>query len=298
MKENRTLLAEFRRKSVLFSLACLALVCSLAAQNPSPATPPASSAPSFDVATIKPHEGIVSVSGLIKRPDGLKIAASSLSDMIVSAYSVRSEDQVSGGPGWLTSDRYDIEAKLSSEDAAEFQKLGQEEMKTRRAQMLRALLEDRFKLQVHLITKDVPIYELVVAKGGPKLQDAATDTDEHVRKGPDGKPITGVMLYFNDHLTAEGYSVGSLANMLSQPFSGLGRPVIDKTDLTGAYNFTLNWSPQMKSVLPGAVATADAPADDAPSIFTAIEELGLKLQPATGPEKIVMVDHVERPSEN
>ena len=129
------------------------------------------------------------------------------------------------------------------------------------------------------------------------MKDAATDTNDQLRKGPDGKPITGVMWFFPDHLTAQGYSISSLVNMLSQPSTGLGRPVIDKTGLTGAYNFTLDWSPQMKSG-PGGLAIASAPSEDAPSIFTAIQELGLKLQPATGQEQIVVIDHVERPSAN
>ena len=290
--------SELRHKSLSLAL-ILTFASALTAQDaPAPTPPSASYVPSFDVSTIKPHEGMISVSGLINKPDGLQVAAATLSDMIVSAYSVRSDDQISGGPAWVKTDRYDVEAKLGADDAAEFQKLGPKEMSARRAQMLRSLLEDRFKLQVHVVTKDVPIYELVITKGGPKLKDAATDTDEHLRKGPDGKPINGVMWFLSDHLTAQGYAIGSLANLLSQPFSALGRPVVDKTGLTGSYNFTLNWSPQMKSVLPGAVATAAAPPDDAPSIFTAIEELGLKLQPATGPEKYVVIDHVERPSEN
>jgi uncharacterized protein (TIGR03435 family) len=286
------------RKAMLLATACIAFACSLAAQTaPAPARPPAFSTSSFDVATIKPHEGILTITGLINRPDGLRAAADTLADMMTSAYGVRTEDQVSGGPEWVKSDRYDVEAKMSAEDAAEFQKLSPDAMKERRRQMLRALLEDRFHLQTHFVTKEIPAYELVVAKGGPKLKDAATDTDEHVRKGPDGKPIAGVMWFLKDTCTAQGYTIASLANMLSQPFAGVGRPVLDKTGLTGTYNFTLDWSPQMKA-MPGGAATASAPSEDMPSIFTALQELGLKLQPATGPEKIVVIDHVERPSEN
>lgn len=278
---------------LLLAAACIAFTSPLTAQNGPPPVP----AFSFDVATIKPHEGVVSVSGLMNKPDGIYAPATTLSDMIISAYGVRSEDQVLGGPAWVKIDRYDVEAKLSAEDAAEFQTLSSSEKSERRAQMLRSLLEDRLKLQAHLVTKDVPIYELVVAKGGPKLKDAANDTDEHIRKGPDGKPIAGVMWFLKDGLTAQGYTISSLAQFLSQPFSGVGRPVIDKSSLTGTYDFKLAWSPQMNSVLPGALATAAAP-EDAASIFTAIQDLGLKLQPATGPEKMIVIDHVERPSGN
>lgn len=130
------------------------------------------------------------------------------------------------------------------------------------------------------------------------MKDASTDTSDLVRKGPDGKPITGVMWFLKDSSTAQGYSMGALTNLLSQPFAGVGRPVVDKTGLTGAYDFTLEWSPQMKSVLPGGAASPSASSEDALSIFTALQELGLKLQPGTGSEQTVVIDHVERPTEN
>jgi uncharacterized protein (TIGR03435 family) len=288
---------KLHRKSLFLAL-MFTLAPGLAAQDlPAPNPPPASATHSFDVATIKPHEGILTITGLINRPDGLRAAADTLADMMTSAYGVRTEDQVSGGPEWVKSDRYDVEAKMSAEDAAEFQKLSPDAMKERRRSMLHALLEDRFHLQTHFVTKEIPTYDLVVAKGGPKVKDAATDTNGQLRKGPDGKPISGVMWFFGDHLAAQGYSMGSLVNMLSQPSSGLGRPVIDKTSLTGTYNFTLAWAPGIKAG-PGGLAIAAAPSEDMLSIFTALQELGLKLQPATGPEKIVVIDHVERPSEN
>jgi uncharacterized protein (TIGR03435 family) len=292
------LLREFRCKRLLLASACALFASPLVAQDSQVSTSPSSSPSySFDVATIKPHEGIISVSGMMNRPDGLNASAATLSEMIVFAYGARSDDQVSGGPAWIKTDRYDVEGKISAYDAAAFQKLSPDAMKERRRQMLRALLEDRFRLKVHLVTKDVAVYDLVVAKGGPKMKDAATDTDEHVRKGSDGKPISGVMWFLKDSMSAQGYSMGSLANMLSQPYAAVGRPVVDKTGLTGGYNFTLDWSPQMKAG-PGGPAIATTPSEDAPSIFTALQELGLKLQPTTGPEQTVIIDHVERPSEN
>jgi len=298
-KEDRMLLPEFLSKCLFLATACAIPASPLVAQNPQAPAPPATSSPhSFDVATIKPHQGITSIVGLNSRPDGINASAATLSEMMVFAYRVRTEGQVSGGADWGKIDRYDVEAKMSAEDGAEFQKLSSDEMKERRAQMLRTLLEDRFHLQTHFVTKEVPTYELIVAKGGPKMKDAATDTNDHMRMGQDGKPLAGTMWFLKDSSTAQGYAMGALANFLSQPFAGVGRPVVDKTGLTGTYNFTLDWSPQMKSVLPGAVGSLSAPSEDAPSIFTALQELGLKLQPATGPEKIVVIDHVERPSEN
>lgn len=294
-KEDRMPHSELHRKGLLLAAACAIFATPFAAQN----TPPPASTPAFDVATIKLHEGIVSITGLINRPDGINASAASLTEMIAFAYGLRSDDQVSGGPAWVKSDRYDMEAKMGVEDAAAFQKLSPDAMKERCRQMLRALLEDRFHLQTHLVTRDVPVYELIVVKGGPKMKDAATDTNDQLRKGPDGKPLAGFMQFFqNGSSIAQGYSMTALANLLSQSFSGVGRPVVDKTELTSTYNFTLGWSPQMKSVLGGGPATVSTSSEDAPSIFTAIRELGLTLQPATGSEQIVVIDHVERPSAN
>ena len=106
------------------------------------------------------------------------------------------------------------------------------------------------------------------------------------------------MQFSKESSTAQGYTMGALASLLSQPFTGVGRPVIDKTGLTATYNFTLDWSPQMKSAMPGGPAALSASSDDAPSIFTALQDLGLKLQPAMGPEQTIVIDHVERPTEN
>jgi len=285
--------SELHRKFLFLAVAGMTFTTVLAAQS----APNTIHAPAIDVATIKPHEGMLTVTGMINRPDGIRASADTLAEMMTYAYGLRTEGQVSGGPEWVRSDRYDIEAKMSAEDAAEFQKLNSDAMKERRREMLRSLLEDRFHLQTHVITKAVATYELVVTKGGPKMKDAATDTSAQLRKDKDGKPIAGVMWFLGDHMLAQGYAMGPLVSMLSQPSSGLGRPVIDKTGLTGSYNFTLDWAPGFKAG-PGGLAVAAAPSDDAPSIFTALQELGLKLQPATGTEQIVVIDHVERPTAN
>lgn len=168
-------LPELCSQRLPLAAACVLFASSLMAQT-TPPPPTEAPAPTFDVATIRPHEGILTVTGLIIRPDGIRAAADTLTDMMTSAYSVRTEDQVSGGPAWVKSDRYDIEAKMSADDTAAFQKLSPDAMKERRRQMLRTLLEDRFRLQTHIVTKEIPVYELVVTKGGPKMKDAANDT--------------------------------------------------------------------------------------------------------------------------
>ena len=175
------------------------------------------------------------------------------------------------------------------------QKLSPAETKARRGVMLQALLAERFKLKVHPETRQAPVFELVVAKGGPRLKDAATAADPPLGKGEDGKPLAGFYQKTGSTEVAQGESTKALADFLSQPFSGLGRPVVDKTALSGAYNFTLNWVPHFDRVLPGG---SSASPEEADSLFEALQQIGLRLQPATGPIDIIVIDHVELPTEN
>jgi uncharacterized protein (TIGR03435 family) len=216
--------------------------------------------------------------------------------LIHAAYGHSISDQVSGGPDWAKADLFDMQAKMSEADIAGMQKLSSADATARRQLMLQALLAERFKLKVHSETKQVPVFELVVAKGGPKLKDAATDTNPNLERGKDGKPLDA-FLPRNDTSVAQGVSMKSLAMVLSAPFAFIGRPVIDKTGLTGTYDFTLNWSIQRPTLVNG-VGTYLTPSDDAPSIFRALQEVGLKLQPATGPIEIIVIDHAEHPTEN
>jgi len=184
---------------------------------------------------------------------------------------------------------------MSEADVAEMKTLSPADAKAHRQQMMQALLAERFKLKVHSETRQVPVFELVVARSSPKLKDAATDTSD-LRKDRNGKPVTGI-LFQGDTSLVQGESMQSFATFLSAPFAAVGRPVLDKTGLTGTYNFTLNWSAQPAHMVNG-VGTYSTPSDDAPSIFTALQELGLKLQPGTGPIEIIVIDHVEKPTEN
>jgi uncharacterized protein (TIGR03435 family) len=260
----------------------------------------AAPAPAFDVATIKPHAAGARVSwmGVQETPDGLTGSMTTLTMLMQYAYGLRNENQVFGVPDWARADRYDIQAKMSEADVAEIKGLSPAEGKARRQLMLRALLAERFQLKTHPDTKQVPVYELVVAKGATKLKDAATDTNPQLGMGKDGKPWTGIR-FMKDTSVAQGYSMSSLADLLSAPFAGVGRPVVDKTGLTGTYDFTINWSVYTAQVVvQNGVATGSAAGDDAPSIFGALKEIGLKLQPATGAIDTVVVDHVEKPTEN
>ncbi len=179
----------------------------------------------------------------------------SLQSLIWFAYGVE-DYRISGGPKWLTTDKFDVIYKPSGPQA----KL-----------MLRTLLAERFKLAVHTETRQMPVYALVVAKGGPKMEKA----DAPGGSGGGPAMIQGTM------------EMSTLAdNYLS---STLRRRVIDQTGLTGAYKLSLKWTPDDKTV------TDNSP----PSLFTAIQEqLGLRLESTKGPVEILVIDHAEKPTEN
>jgi uncharacterized protein (TIGR03435 family) len=168
--------------------------------------------------------------------------------------------------------------------------------------MIQALLADRCKLTVHHETKELSEYVLVIAKNGPKLQEAnLNDTYPNGFKGPNGASGAGMMRMSPDHLTAQAVSMTGLVAMLSMQ---LGATVVDKTGLTGKYDFTVKWAPDMSQspIVGGAGAGPGAPPPpdtSAPSLFTALEEqLGLRLESQKGPVDIIVIDHVEPPSEN
>ncbi len=296
----------FPRKSLLLTAAPIALACPMlfaqansapgAASSPTPTTSatPAPT-PAFDVATIKPHPGMLTMTGVMNAADGVDGSAATLSMLVEYAYELRSDDQVSGGPDWAKTDRFDVQARMGEVDIAAIEKLSPAEKKARLRLMMQALLEERFKLKVHSATKQVPVYNLVVAKDGPKLADAATDTSDHLLRGKDGKPLPGFLSWSTGKIVAQGFPTKNLADFLSQPMCALGRPVMDKTGLAGTYNFTLDWTPPHPGVRFGAESDS-ASSEDAPSIFAALGDVGLKLQPSTGPIDTIVIDHVERPT--
>jgi len=263
---------------------------------PGAALPPladASPTHSFEVATIKPfQQGAHKFFGIVITPDGVNASGASLAMLVRYAYGLQTADQVSGVPDWAKTDQFDVQAKMSAADIAEVQKLSYEEGTARLKQMLQTLLAERFKLKVHSETKQVPVYELVVAKGGSKLRDAATDPNPPLGKRADGKLATGIR-FLKDTAIVQ-MSLTSFVSFLSQPVARVERPVLDKTGLIGTYDFTLNWSVYSN----GAGSSPGSPEDNTASIFGALQEVGLKLRPAIGPIDIIVIDHVEQPSEN
>ena len=280
---------------------CTAILSACAIFQPSVAaqalSPPKAIA--FDVASIKPiatggrpTHGWV---GVQPRPDGVQAAFQTLPDLLCYAYgykSLRFDGQISGLPAWAATQRYDIEAKMSPADLAEFQKLSKDEQEQQRQAMMQSLLTDRFHMTLHRGSKEVPVYELAIAKGGIKMQDAATDPNPPLKKGDDGKPLPGVR-WLEKTSVWQAQSVKSLADMLSMPAAFVGRPVVDRTGLSGTYDFALDWS-----VYSAKAAASDSPTNDVPSIFTAVGEIGLKLQPATASMETLVIDHADPPTEN
>jgi uncharacterized protein (TIGR03435 family) len=207
------------------------------------------------------------------------------------------DNRISGEPGW-TSDKFDVEAKMDEEAAAAFQKLPQDQQATQRQLMLQSLLADRCKIKVHHETKELRIYELVVAKGGFKLKEAdPNNTYANGIKGPEGHPRAGLMMVQGGTITGQAIPISRLAAQLA----GLVHSqVVDKTGLAGKYDVTLKWTPDEggRVTMPGAGGTTP-PDDSGPSIFTAVQEqLGLKLVSTKGPVDTIVIDHIERPSEN
>ncbi|HYL39521.1 MAG TPA: TIGR03435 family protein [Bryobacteraceae bacterium] len=240
----------------------------------------------FEVATIKPNAEKDNRFMMPGGPQGgtYKATGVTLKMLIMYAYGVRAAFQVAGGPSWIGTERWDIQAKVAGETPV---------TRDQFLQMLRDLLEDRFQLKARRESKEMPVYELVVAKNGPKLT-------PHTGGAP--KPEDRIRIRYGSLQFRQGTPAG-LAFQLSVQ---LGRTVIDKTGLTGEYDFNLEWAPEPgQGGLEGIGLPPDpnlplAPADpNRASIFIAIQEqLGLHLESQKGPVEMVVIDSVEKPSAN
>jgi bla regulator protein blaR1 len=295
---------DFSRKLLLTMAALMApvvpvvfgLVKATPGRAESQAGSAAVSAPAFEVVSITPTNADRGRVAFAYTPDGLMAKNVPLQLLLREAYAV-SDDRISGAPSWVKSDKYDIQAKVNRAVTAELQKV-----RFDRRLILQPLLADRFQLRVHSEIKDLPVYSLVVAQNGPKLRAAKVDdSGPNGSKGPHSLRVTG-----NGQIAAQGIPLALLVRWLSEQIS---HTVVDKTGLTGAYDFTLQWTPDATEAQtpmfnvtqPGQQGTAGAPAPQAsgPSIFTAIEEqLGLELKSQEGPVPVLVIDHVERPAEN
>jgi len=261
--------------------------------------------PTFEVATIRLNRSGDLRAGALFRPGRFVTRAATINLVIALAYNVYPL-KIFGGPNWVTSERYDIQAKESDATAEELRKLPPEQAMEKQALLLQSLLADRFQLKLTRGTKELPAYALVVAKNGPKLQEAKpVDTPTDAPSAPGGHPHGPMMRMGRGELNGQGVGLGFLASVLSQQ---LGRQVLDQTGLKGNYDLALKWTPDqgegmmMGGPPPGGGPPPDgAPPPDAsgPSIFTALQEqLGLRLEATKAPADVLTIDHVEKPSEN
>lgn len=245
----------------------------------------------FDTVTVKPSDPAKQHLALYwRQPDGLKWDGVTLREMIANAYGVSRivKGQIEGGPDWMGSRAFDINAKVDAETFARWSKMTQAPVDEERRSMMRSLLADRFHFKFHHETREMPALVLRVAKSGSKLQPPQPEHDL-----PADVPPSRINFFGHGHMEGHSALMSNLARSLAGEPEIAGRPVVDKTGLTGGYDFTLRWTPDN----PGA-APAD-PSAQWPSLFTAVEEqLGLKLTPEKQPIDIIVVDSVEMPSEN
>jgi bla regulator protein blaR1 len=240
--------------------------------------------PAFEVASIKPSDPNDQRFMIGSQPGGRFTANANLKLLIGVAYDVRNH-QISGGPTWMDTAKFEITAKADSLAALPPGPANGTQMRL----MLQSLLEDRFKLKLHRETRQEQVYELVVPPGGSKMKvaaDAGPGGRQGMRMGP-------------GQLTGTAAPIAILINTLSQQ---LGRSVIDKTGLNGKYDFTLTYTPdagQSGAYGPPGPDVPPPPDPNGPSIFTAIQEqLGLRLESTKGPVDVLVIDRAEKPDAN
>jgi uncharacterized protein (TIGR03435 family) len=240
----------------------------------------------------------------VRSPDRLDVNCATVASLIQRAYGSRSPVRVSGGPAWIETERYRIDAKAE----------GPESQETMNGPMLQALLEDRFRLKIRRESKEVPVYEMTVSKGGPKLKrttEGECEPDDakifsasaagKERPKPCGisfgrkKDAPGIV-----SATTRGMSLGVFADSLGRL---MDRPVIDKTGISGTFSLYLEFVPDEST--PGLLGRPvlappeGAAPEPGPSMISALQQyLGLKLEPAKGSRDVLVIEHVARPSEN
>ncbi len=209
--------------------------------------------------------------------DGVIMSGMRARSLVMGAYGLITDDQLSGLPAWADRDQFDIQAKMDTDTAEAFKKLSKKEKDRQSDLMLQAVLAERFNLKIRRETKEIPVYALVIAKGGAKLKEtpASTPMGYTMNSGSNGQVLNG-----------HGIEIESLVYGLS---GNVGRLIVDKTGLTGKYDMDLKWSSE------------DSPGtgDSGPSIFTALQEqLGLKLESTKAPVETIAVEQIEKPSPN
>lgn len=256
----------------------------------------------FEVASVRPTSSTDGRALLQATPGRLALRNLAPRRLILIAYDIQ-DTQLAGDPSWIDSDHYDIVAKAD----------GNPSVQQMEGPMLRALLEERFRLALHRETRQLPVYKLSVGKSGPKFQPTKEGScTPYVTSAPppitrQGEPLPNLCGFrrtaadpANRILDGQGITMSYLATTLSRTYiSTLGRNVIDGTGLTGMFDIYLKWAIDPPTTTPGDAGNATPPDLAGPSIFTAVQEqLGLTLEPTKGPVEVLVIDHIEKPSGN
>ncbi len=254
---------------------------------------PRDAMPSFEVATIKPWTPPAPAAtpppvkyvpvGATPPISDRALFTGEIQFLIESAFglSIGSENRIVGGPGWIRdqAQRYQINAKIAAGDYAAMQKLSSAEQRKQVSWMQQSLLADRFQFAAHIETRQMPRYALMVAAGGSKLEPAQDDRS------------LMSLAAVGQHVELKAAAI-SIEELAQSPFVRMDqRQIVDKTGLQGKFSFTLKFT--------NGMAGARLDATDAPDLPTALQEqLGLRLVPETGLVEVLVIDRIERPSEN
>jgi uncharacterized protein (TIGR03435 family) len=260
---------------------------------------PATPLPSYEVATVKPIDPDTAA-GMVKLPPGLQLSPLSIRRYIMNAYGATYAAQIVGGPDWLNKDAYNIKGKLPDDLQAASQKMSFTERFDQNRSLQQSLLADRFHLQAHFETRILPVYEIVPARGGLKIAEVPApperksgDPSIRLRPGDALPPGTSMTTRSSTGLSVLNGRAVQMSLLARTVGNELGdRPVVNHTGFSGYFDITdLTWAP-----LGDAAANSTL---DAPSLTEALEKkLGLKVQPTKAPIEVLIIDSIDRPSNN
>jgi bla regulator protein BlaR1 len=234
--------------------------------------------PSFEVVSIRPSGPGPHSWSYREYPNRVALTGANAKVLVADAYG-KDLPNVLGGPAWISSEeKYDVVATFGDSVAAKLASLLPKDRMDQILVMLRPVMEQRFGLRTHHEMREVPVYALVLAKGGPKFQPAPPAANE-----AEAREI-GARYMYNGHLWAVNREPMTFLALQLSRIPEVGRKVIDRTELKGDYRFNFDWSSKP---------------DPDMSVFTAVkEQLGLTLEPTKSPVDFLVIDHIERPSEN
>lgn len=249
--------------------------------------------PQFDVVAIKPSQPYDQRRGLNFNPGTMTVRNLPMKDVIKFAYDLKSDSQLLGAPDWVNTERFTIEATEDEALTVSLQKLPLEDRIVVFRKLVRQMLADRFHIATSTRSTDLPIYALVVAKGGPKVKPVPPATSAETQESH------GWRMHGPGIVEGSGVTMDLLANIISRMPEADERVVVDKTNLRGIYDWTLHWTPQSLMPSDNSSNAETHAAESGPTLFTALQEqLGLKLVSQKGSVEALVIDHIERPTAN